>query len=399
MKPIVIGDLNLVRCFGLAKIPFVVLTDHGRSVTFSRYCHRGYDIPNPEQESDAAYDVLKNVASATAGRKPLYYSNDGHLKMIIDHYDDVCERFCVALPSKEIISACLDKQLFSDFALKHELPVPPVVELQVGTKIQETGPLVLKPITRVNWWHNTVVQKKLGSKYKAITIRDDDELQYWMGFLEDANVAYMAQVLVDGPESNIFSYHAFIDDEFLPLATFIGRKIRTAPVHNGRSSYLSLVRNEALETLGNSIVRKVKIKGPVKIDFKYDEASNIYYVLEINPRYNLWHYLGAVSGVNIPAIAYSYHTGMKITSKTSLNTTRIRWLDFATDRKAYVEMRLNGETNFLQWLWSLRGEKVFNDFSWTDPLPFLHRFAKRLINKVRRVAGKAFGWFITVKAQ
>jgi predicted ATP-grasp superfamily ATP-dependent carboligase len=249
----------------------------------------------------------------------------------------------------------------------------------------------LKPVTRVNWWHNKIVQKDLGEKkFKAISIRDDRQLKRWTESFEGANVDYFAQSLIDGPESNIFSYHSFFDNALCPLATFVGRKIRTAPVRNGRSSFLSVVRNEQLEELGQLIVRRAKIRGPCKIDFKYDEAAKRFYLLEINPRYNLWHYLGASNGVNIPAVAYSYYQGTKELSKLSLSSTNIRWLDFRTDRKAFLEMRKSGEISLFGWLWSLRGQKVFNVFSWGDPLPFFHNMSNRMLNKAQRIASKVF---------
>ena len=51
------------------------------------------------------------------------------------------------------------------------------------------------------------------------------------------------------------------------------------------------------------------LTGVAKLDFKRDPHGNLR-LLEINPRFNLWHHAGAVAGVNIPALVYADLVGM-----------------------------------------------------------------------------------------
>jgi predicted ATP-grasp superfamily ATP-dependent carboligase len=50
------------------------------------------------------------------------------------------------------------------------------------------------------------------------------------------------------------------------------------------------------------------LRGVAKLDFKRDRDGTLY-LLEVNPRFNLWHHLGAVAGLNLPAIVYADLTG------------------------------------------------------------------------------------------
>jgi hypothetical protein len=51
------------------------------------------------------------------------------------------------------------------------------------------------------------------------------------------------------------------------------------------------------------------LTGGAKLDFKSAPDGRLL-LLEINPRFNLWHHLGAVAGVNLPALVYADLVGL-----------------------------------------------------------------------------------------
>ena len=58
-----------------------------------------------------------------------------------------------------------------------------------------------------------------------------------------------------------------------------------------------------------TIVERLALTGVAKLDFKRDPQGNLR-LLEINPRFNLWHHAGAIAGVNIPALVYADLAGL-----------------------------------------------------------------------------------------
>ena len=117
------------------------------------------------------------------------------------------------------------------------------------------------------------------------------------------------------------------------------------------------------------------------MDFKRHATSGRYYLLEINTRFNLWHYLGAKNGVNLPRVAYEY---LRFGRRASHVPARLayRWLSFYYDRLAAREAKL-GTT---RWLWSLaQAPKVYAIFSWRDPAPFVRYWRGRLQRRLRRL--------------
>jgi predicted ATP-grasp superfamily ATP-dependent carboligase len=155
------------------------------------------------------------------------------------------------------------------------------------------------------------------------------------------------------------------------LGHFVGRKIRTFPREAGISTYLELVREPAVVELGHHVVERLGVVGPLKIDLKRDPRSGRFYVLELNARYNLWHYLGSACGVNLALIAHADLTGQASPPARDYQTG-VRWLSFGADLRSFLRSyRPSGEIGLGGWLASLQGPKVYDVFAWDDPLPLL----------------------------
>jgi predicted ATP-grasp superfamily ATP-dependent carboligase len=113
------------------------------------------------------------------------------------------------------------------------------------------------------------------------------------------------------------------------------------------------------------------------MDFKQHAQSGRFYLLEINARYNLWHHLGAVNGVNLPQVAYEYLIGGAVQVRLRART-RYRWLKWSLDWRAALELHRARELTLGGWLRSLARPTVHHTFLWRDPGPFLKRLARRL---------------------
>jgi D-aspartate ligase len=186
------------------------------------------------------------------------------------------------------------------------------------------------------------------------------------------------QEYVPGGDDAIWSFHGFAAPGGEVLEWFVGRKIRTFPALTGDSSYLRLAHDESLVALGRDIAARLGLAGVFKMDFKRSAASGRFYLLEVNTRFNLWHYLGAVNGVNLPRVAYDFLTrGTR--PQRSPASTRYRWLSPRYDWQAYREAARRGELSLARWAGSLlEAPKVYDLFAWSDPMPFVRYWATRL---------------------
>ncbi len=247
---------------------------------------------------------------------------------------------------------------------------------------------MIKPASRVGWFDTQVVETLHGVPHKVLKITTADALAFWTGAMQRAGRPFVLQEFIGGGDDQIFSFHAYLDGHGQPLASFVGRKVRTYPLETGRSTYLELVHEPEVRTLGGAIAKTLGLVGVVKMDFKRDPASGRFHLLEINARFNLWHYLGAVCGVNLPAVAHGDLTGAPIPPRRE-SAVGVRWLNLREDIKSGRAGVRAGRWDVAQWLASYRGRKIYTVMAWDDPRPALYSAARWWRTRLHRYVGGA----------
>jgi predicted ATP-grasp superfamily ATP-dependent carboligase len=123
------------------------------------------------------------------------------------------------------------------------------------------------------------------------------------------------------------------------------------------------------------------------MDFKRDPRDGCWYLLEINARFNLWHYLGAHNGVNLMRAAYDFLIdGAQWEAQE--HATRRRWLSLGLDFSAYRRLASEGKLSLGAWLVSIVfSRNVYNVFAWSDPGPWLRFQSNRISRKGQRGYG------------
>jgi len=396
VTPHVMGGLTILRCFGLAKIPYFAVCATGDKrdnfIFASRYCRGGLVTADPANHPEKTLAALLAHGKKLPGRVPLYYSNDQQLKLVSEHREALGKYYQFTMPDAATITDTLDKSKFVEYCKRHGLPAP--ASYSEAEVVQKTRagfawefPLVIKPATHINWFESEVIKSLGGLEYKAIVVNDREEFSKVAAAMQQEKIPFLVQRFIAGGDDLIYSFHTFLDETSEPLGYFIGRKIRTFPAVSGESTYLQLVKNDKLRDLAAGLLKKIKFTGPVKLDFKQDAVDRQYYLMEINARYNLWHYLGASAGVNLPVNAYRYYTQSALPAAAPEYRTDIRWLHFRQDVSAFLEYRRRGELSLGGWINSLLCKKVYDKFAWRDPLPALAAAGGFVRSRVGRLVG------------
>lgn len=383
---VLLGGLNIVRALGLAKIPAIIASSERRTPSMaSRYCAGSVALP-PLSERQAYVEALaqagRRLAAQHGAPLPLFYDNDDRLAVVQDCRAELAPHFALLLNEPALGAALLDKSAFQGLAERRGLPVPRRID--PAALDAESGPVLVKPKLRTAWDHSIVLNQLFGGVGKARIFSSGREAG------ADALVRQLAgqltfQEYVPGDDSAIWSFHGFAAPGGEVLAWFVGRKIRTYPANTGDSSYLSLARDAGLAELGRDIAARLSLAGIFKMDFKRSSTTGRFHLLEVNTRFNLWHYLGAKNGVNLPRVAYEFLTEGKRPERAKART-RYRWLSLRYDWRAYKELRARGELSTAGWLWSLaQAPKIYDLFSWSDPAPYLRRLAQRAQERLQRL--------------
>jgi len=391
------GDLNMLRCFAKTDIPTVLVSSDPKNVTFySRHCRHKKVIANPLSEPDKT--ILDLVAlGQQCSEKPVLFYGDDTLLLLVSRNRKLLEKYYrFLLPDPDLVEALVDKTRFASLANRLGLPVPKTLLPQQVKTAEEIGqhlslPCILKPDLRVGWFESETIRDEGRMPRKMLRADTLIELTRLLKEMQLFTKNFVIQEYIAGGDDCIFSFHAYVNDHSEVLAYFVGRKIRTYPRDSGVSTYLELVEEPEVVRLGLDILRKLNCVGVVKIDFKKNVNRDRFYLLEVNPRFNLWSYLGAVCGVNLPQVAYADLLGETCKPQEGYQTG-VKWLSFGNDLRTFIrEYRKNGDLSWGRWLLSYRGRKIYDVFSWDDPYPFvlcLLNYAKMLFRRLLSGAAK-----------
>jgi D-aspartate ligase len=367
----VIGDMDLVRPLGLEGIRCAVLTEPLGLSRYSRFTAAALDWVDSATEPERMIDVLLDFARAQPEPPILYYGKDWDLLLVSRERDRLRTAFRFAIADAELVETLVDKWRFQTLAEQLDLPVPRSRHLSADSiepsELDLEFPLIAKPLTRQN-----ATWKPIAGAGKAIEVRTPAELRELWPRVASAGIDMLVQELVPGPETRVESYHVYVDGDGAIAGEFTGRKIRTYPPAYGYSTAVTITDQADVAALGRDLVERLGLQGVAKFDFKR-RPDGALRLLEVNPRFNLWHHAGAKAGVNLPALVYADVAGIPRPPARRARAG-VRWCYHRNDARAAKAQGIP----FVKWLpWAL-GCEAKSGLALDDPMPILRGSWARL---------------------
>jgi len=381
----VLGSMDLVRPLGLAGIRCVAAARPGAPPRFSRFTAARLEWSDPWRHPDVLAGTLLTFGATQPEPPVLFYEEDGDLLFISRWRETLARAFRFVVPDATLVEDLVDKERFQRLATALTLPVPGARRFDPATERPgELGlrfPVVLKPLTRrpESW-------DPVAGGAKALRVDTPPELAALWPRLAAAGLPLLAQELVPGAEQRIESYHAYVRPGGEVVGEFTGRKIRTWPLERGESTALELTDASDVTSLGRDVLARLRFAGVAKLDFKRDPAGRLW-LLEINPRFNLWHHLGAVAGVNLPALVYADLTGAQATRRAPPRARAgARWC------RPWVDWRAARATGLPLWRWApwALACDAKSVVAWDDPLPLLGAAVCRPLRSAARAIAAGY---------
>lgn len=373
---VLIGDLTLVRPLGHAGIPVVLVTaDPDEPTLRSRYVGASCLVPGFEGTARAeTLERLLAIADAAARelgcKLPLFCGSDAHLEVVYGGRRAIEEAFLVLLNDEKLAWALLDKRRFAALCERASLAAPKTAdpERPLAEAVAELRePLLVKP--RRKGGFRRLRDALFGGTAKARVFATRRELLAHPLVAAHAGELLVQELVETGPEG-LLSFHAVADEGGTLLAWFCGKKLRTYPPFGGESAYIETIDAPEVVLAGRDVAAKLGLRGPFKIDFARDARTGELFVLEVNARFSLWHYLGAKSGVNLPAVAYEHLVYGLAPTRPARARPSQRWLHAYRDYHAFCEER-GARASAASWLRSVAHPRLaFDVFAWDDPKPF-----------------------------
>lgn len=359
----VIGDLSMVRALGREGIPVAVAASEPDSpMRRSRYCRAVVRTPSWVDDPEAAAAALIAWGAEQREAPVVFYQGDHDLLALSRGRARLAPHLRCVLPPAALVEDVVDKLRFVALAERELLPVPGSLGLRRGSALGaelarwDRFPCVIKPATRTRRF------AQLARCQKALRVESRAELERLAPLVEAQDTDFVVQAAVEGGEERVVSYHAYVRPGGELMGEFTGRKIRTAPRLYGFSTCVEITDDGEVRRLGRSTLERIGFSGVVKIDFKRDARTQRLYLLEINPRFNLWHHPGAVAGVSIPALVYRDCVEPGSARPARPARAGVRWVNAHDDWRAY-------EGSPARWLAEILTAEVNESFMLRDPLP------------------------------
>jgi predicted ATP-grasp superfamily ATP-dependent carboligase len=358
--------MDLVRPLGRAGIDAAVVARRGEPERFSRFTRAVIETAGDSESDEQVIEHLLEYGRRQSSPPVLFYTDDKTLWLASQFRDRLREAFRFVMPDHGLVCDLVDKGRFLALAERLSLPVPRARVLATGERgpppdLGLRFPIVLKPVTRLDYgaWEG------LESCGKAYQVASAEDLRVLWPRLAAVQLAVVAQEMVHGHENQVLSYHAYVGDDGCIVGEFTGRKIRTYPSKFGHTTALTVSADRQVADVGRTILQRLDFSGVAKLDFKRGPDGQLH-LLEINPRFSLWHHPGAAAGVNIPALVHGDLTGRPRPRAVSARpgTTWVKpWRDPVAAREDGISLR--------QWTrWAL-GADTTSVLAWDDPMPFL----------------------------
>jgi D-aspartate ligase len=359
----VMGGMDLLRALGLAGIRCATVARPGSPPLYSRFNVTTLPWADFSNSADDLVEQLLRLAAAQAVPPVLFYEEDAQLLMVSRHRERLERAFRFVMPDAALVEDLVDKARFQTVSERLGLPVPPTLRIRPAASdapdvLGLRFPLIVKPLTRDKSW------EPIAGLQKALRVETPRALHDLWPRLAAIGSDFLAQEEIPGEESAIESYHVYVDRLGSIAGEFTGKKIRTWPVSCGHSCALTITDAADVSELGRTLTHTLDIRGVAKFDFKRAPDGRLY-LLEVNPRFNLWHHLGAIAGVNLPALVYADLTGQKRPAATRARAGT-RWCMF----KDFAAARASGMTA-LGWVRFARSCEAKSIVSWDDPMPLL----------------------------
>jgi predicted ATP-grasp superfamily ATP-dependent carboligase len=371
--------MDLVRPLGLAGIKCAVAVPPGAASRYSRFTVQALDWAHPWESPSELVQALVRFGKVQSDRPVLFFQSDGDLLLVSRNRELLQKFFRFSIADQELVEDLVDKERFQALAERLQLPVPPAQRLHSTPdlpKLTLRFPIIVKPLTR-----RPELWKIVAKSGKALRIDTAQEFRSKWPELNASGVEMLAQELIPGGECRIESYHVYVDDDGRILGEFTGRKLRTYPREYGDSTALETTDAADVATLGRDLIQRLHLRGVAKFDFKRAPDGHLY-LLEVNPRFNLWHHLGALSGVNLPAMVHHDLLGQpKPEMRSAIAGLRWcrAWQDVLAARQSQVKT-----ISWLRWASSCEAKRLL---ALDDPMPLVGGAFWRLKDFIKKVLG------------
>jgi predicted ATP-grasp superfamily ATP-dependent carboligase len=230
------------------------------------------------------------------------------------------------------------------------------------------------------------------SGFKALQVSGEEDLVRHLKHFEKTVDQFLLQEWVTGMEPSIYFANFYFDSNHRPIASFVGRKVRSYPRNLGGACSAEPADRPDIEREALRFFQSVPVQGPASLEIKEDDTGRQFVIEPTIGRFDFYILCCIVNGVDFPYLAYAYQTGHDAMRPQCQSPGRGRmWVDFENDFPALVGSlaQPGGPGELLQFIFR---RKAFAFWAWDDPMPSIlewpqsgWRYMERVIHRLSRM--------------
>lgn len=384
-----INGYSIIR--ELAKDPSIRIVglDYKRDIGLaSRYLSERY-VVKYNGKDELLFNFLINYGKKQDEKIVIYPTHDHHTMFLTKYYNELKDFYHMPINPKTIPIVLSKKNQYS-MCEQIGIPYPKTIFINSKEEFEKSKiemkkmiyPVVIKPFSRAE-------NPAGGFDFRLLKTNNYSDFISILPKLKNyINHGILISEIVPGEPDNLWVYHGYLDEKSEIIAGWTGRKLTQRPYYFGVFSSARCEINPIVEEQGIKLLKAFNIRVG-EPEFKYDYRDNKYKLMEINPRYDMWHIVGMQGGVNLPLIQYYHMVGEKNKLK---QTQRKQNKEFAhivfmesellniIDHKPKSKYIINSIKSLML------KNKIWAIANYYDPLPGINNLLR--FNLIRAIAGK-----------
>ena len=357
----------VARNLGRLGIPVYASGRSGCRVLRSRYCLRGYSVPDDEPAKEYWRKLLIERLLPRLAGAVVIANCDESMTFLASHRNQLARHYRVEEFRPELRTAMLDKLETLKLARAAGVPTPQFWEVLDPTDLADLRseirlPVMVKPLNTARF------AEQFGRKL-FIVETSLEEVAEKAAFCREHGHDVMVVEMIPGPDTLLSSYYTYRTPSCRRLYDYTKCIIRRWPVNRGGATFHQSRWLPETAEMGRRLFEGVDWQGIGNVEFKRDPRDGKLKIIEVNGRFTAAHRLVTEAGAPIDLAIYAHLTGQEAPGFVAYEQNLRMWYPLR-DFLAFLELRGRGELTLAEWLRSLRGQRlVLPYFSLRDPLP------------------------------